>query len=166
MSINRLAVKRSSALPSRYPVRRRRGRFLIGLLAVSVGATALLPAVAGAGAPPKGAHKLVFWINGEARQDVVGSGGVVVVAKCPAEACMVVAAAAGKSPSVHTVKVRTRIAAGGSARMMLPLGSRDDEKLRAALAAGKKPALTVSAKARDGYGAEVPLELTVTALRG
>jgi hypothetical protein len=50
--------------------------------------------------------------------------------------------------------------------MMLPIGAKDGAKLQAALAAGKKPALTVSATARDGYGAEVPLELTVTALRG
>lgn len=50
--------------------------------------------------------------------------------------------------------------------MMLPLSATDGAKLRAAIASGKKPALTVSAMARDAYGAKVPLELTVTALRG
>ncbi len=47
--------------------------------------------------------------------------------------------------------------------MMLPLSAKDGAKLEAALAAGKKPVLTVSAMARDGYGAKVPLELKVTA---
>lgn len=162
MSIIRPAVKRS-AVRAPYPLRRRPGLILIGL-AVTAG-SALIPAVSSAGSP-HGVHKLVFKIDGQARQNVLGAGGIVVTARCPAEACMVVASAKGKSPSVQTGKVRARVAGGGSERMMLPLGARDGEKLRAALASGKKPALTVSAMARDGYGAEVPLELTVTALRG
>ena len=74
--------------------------------------------------------------------------------------------AKAESPSVHTGKVRAHVAGGGSQRMMIPLGAKARGKLRAALAAGKEPALTVSAMARDGYGAKVPLELTVIALRG
>ena len=132
---------------------------------MSAGAAALVPAISSAGSP-KSVHKLVFKIDGQARQKVVGAGGIVVTARCPAEACTVVASAKGESPSIHTGKVRARVAGGGSQRMMLPLSAKDGEKLRAALAAGKKPALTVSAMARDGYGAKVPLELTVTALRG
>jgi len=164
MSIIRPAVKRSADWTS-YPLRRSPGRILIGLLTVSVGAAALVPAISSAGSP-KGVHKLVFKIDGQARQAVVSAGGIVVTARCPAEACTVVASAKGKSPSVHTGKVRSHVTAGGSQRMMLPLGAKDGQKLRAALAAGKKPALTVSAMARDAYGAKVPLELTVTALRG
>ena len=61
---------------------------------------------------------------------------------------------------------RTSRAGGGSRRMMIPLGAKDGEKLRAALVAGQNPALTVSAMARDDYGAKVPLELTVKALGG
>jgi hypothetical protein len=146
-------------------LRRRPGRILIGLLAVSVGAAAVVPAISSAGSP-KNAHKLVFKIDGQARQDVVGAGGIVVTARCPAEACTVVASAKAKSPSVQTGKVRAHVAGGGSQRMMIPLGAKDGEKLRAALAAGRKPALTVSAMARDDYGAKVPLELTIEALRG
>jgi hypothetical protein len=146
-------------------LRRSSGRILIGLLAVSAGAVALVPAISSAGSP-KNVHKLVFKIDGQARQNVVGAGGVVVTARCPAESCTVVASAKGKSPSVQTDQVRARVAGGGSQRMVLPLSAKDGGKLRAALAAGKKPALTVSAMARDGYGAKVPLELTVTALRG
>jgi hypothetical protein len=163
MSIIRPAVKRS-ARRTPYPLRRRPGLILIGL-AMTAGAAALTPAIAGAGSP-HGVHKLVFRIDGQARQDVVGDGGIVVVARCPNEACAVVASAKGEGPSVHTGEVRTRVAGGGSARMMLPISAKDGAKLRAALASGKKPALTVTATARDGYGAKVPLELTVTALRG
>jgi hypothetical protein len=165
MSINRPAVKRSPDLKSPHLLRRRPGRILIGALAMTMGAAALIPAISTAGAP-HGTHKLVFKINGQARQNVVGAGGIVVTVRCPAEACTVVASAKSTSPQVNTGKVRAQVAGGGSARMMLPIGAKDGAKLQAALAAGKKPALTVSATARDGYGAEVPLELTVTALRG
>jgi hypothetical protein len=165
MSINRPAVKRSPDLNSSHLLRRRPGRILIGLLAMTAGAAALIPAVSSAGAP-HGTHKLVFKINGQARQNVVGAGGIVVKVRCPAEACTVVASAKSESPQVSTGKARARVAGGGSARMMLPLGAKDGAKIQAALASGKKPALTVTAIARDGYGAKVPLELTVTALRG
>ena len=165
MSINRPVVKRSPDLRTRHLVRRRPGRILIGLLAVIAGAAALIPAISSAGSP-KSVHKLVFKIDGQARQKVVGAGGIVVTVRCPAEACTVIASAKSTSPQVHTGNVRARVAGGGSERMMLPFSAKDGEKLRAAMAAGKKPALTVSAMARDGYGAEVPLELTVTALRG
>ncbi|HEY0277869.1 MAG TPA: hypothetical protein VGC32_06335 [Solirubrobacterales bacterium] len=134
-------------------------------MAIIAGAAVLIPAVAGAGSP-SGTHKLVFKIDGQARQNVVSAGGIVVNAECPAEACTVTASAKSASPRVDTGKVRARVAGGGSARLILPLSAKDGEKLQAALAAGKKPALTVSATASDGYGAKVPLELTVTPLRG
>jgi hypothetical protein len=163
MSIIRPTLKRPAAKIT-YPLRRRPGLILIGL-AMTAGAAALIPAIASAGSS-HGVHKLVFKIDGQARQDVVGAGGIVVTAECPTEACTVVASAKGKGPAVQTGKVRARVSGGGSARMMLPLSAKDGDKLRAAIASGKKPALTVSATARDGYGAKVPLELTVTALRG
>ncbi|MCW2978413.1 MAG: hypothetical protein JWO14_140 [Solirubrobacterales bacterium] len=165
MSINRPAVRRSPDPRSPHLVRRRPGRILIGLLAMTAGTAALIPAISSAGAP-HGTHKLVFKIDGRARQNVVGAGGIVVTAECPAEACTVVASAKGESLPVSTGNERARVTAGGSARIMLPFSAKDEAKLQAALAAGKKPALTVTAMARDGYGAKVPLELTVTALRG
>jgi hypothetical protein len=165
MSINRPVVKRSPDPRSPHLLRRRPGRILIGVLAITAGAAALIPAISSAGAP-HGTHKLVFKIDGQARQNVVGAGGIVVTVRCPAEACTVVASAKSTSPQVSTGNVRARVAGGGSARMMIPLSAKDGEELRAALAAGKKPTLVVSAMARDGYGAKVPLELTVTALRG
>lgn len=156
MSINRPAVKRSPVQNSPHLSRRHPGRILIGALAMTVGAAALIPAISTAGAP-HGTHKLVFKIDGQARQNVVGAGGIVVTAQCPAEACTVIASAKATSPQVNTGKVRARVTGGGSARMMLRFSAGDGAKLRAALAAGRKPALTVSAMARDGYGAKVPL---------
>ena len=146
-------------------LRRRPGRILIGALAITAGAAALIPAISTAGAP-HGTHKLVFKIDGQARQNVLDAGGIVVTVRCPAEACTVIASAKATSPQVNTGKVRARVTGGGSARMMLPFSAKDGQMLQVALAAGKKLALTVSATARDGYGAKVPLELTVTALRG
>src|ERR1700750_1116643 len=109
MLIIRQAVKRSPSMrpsglrspdPGSPPlVRRCPGRILIGLLAVSVGAAALVPAISSAGST-KNVHKLVFKIDGQARQDVVGAGGIVVTARCPVEACTVVASAQAESPSV------------------------------------------------------------------
>lgn len=109
MSIIRPAVKRS-AVRTPYPLRRRPGLILIGL-AVTAGA-ALIPAISSAGSP-HAVHKLVFKIDGQARQDVVGAGGIVVIAQCPTEACTVVASAEAKSPAVRTEKVRTRVEGEG-----------------------------------------------------
>ena len=162
MSIIRPVVNRFPVRISR-PVRQGPRLTLVGLLAIVAGA-ALVPAISSAD-PHHGGHKLVFRIDGQARQDVIGTGGIVLTASCPAESCTVVASAKGKRPSIHTDKVRAEVVAGGSARLTLPFDAKDDARLRAALAAGKKPSLTVSATARDGYGAKVPLELTVTALR-
>src|ERR1700748_3603328 len=129
MSIIRPAVKRS-AVRTPYPLRRRPGRILIGL-AVIAGAAALIPAVSSAGAP-HATHKLVFKIDGQARQNVIGAGGIVVIAHCPTEACTVVASEEAESPAVRTETVRTRVEGGGSERMMLPLSAGDGAKLRAA----------------------------------
>src|ERR1700742_2759537 len=109
MSINRPAVKRSPNPKSAHFLRRRPGRILIGALAMTVVAAALIPAISSAGAAPA-THKLVFKIDGQARQDVVGAGGIVVKAECPAEACTVVASAKATSPQVETGQVRVRVA--------------------------------------------------------
>src|ERR1700743_760524 len=105
MSIIRPALKRS-AVRTPYPLRRRPGLILIGLAVTA--AAALIPAVSSAGAP-HATHKLVFKIDGQARQNVIGAGGIVVIAHCPTEACTVVASAQGESPALRTEKVRTRV---------------------------------------------------------
>src|ERR1700729_3846002 len=105
MSINRPAVKRSPDPQSPHLLRRRPGRILIGVMAMTVGAAALIPAISSAGAT-HGTHKLVFKIDGQARQNVVGAGGIVVKAECPAEACTGVASAKSTSPQVDTAHLR------------------------------------------------------------
>ncbi|MFT3862857.1 MAG: hypothetical protein QM729_01190 [Solirubrobacterales bacterium] len=139
-------------------LKRSRGRILIGLLTLTATTVALAPATATA-APEK--HDLVFKISGQARQNVVGAHGIVITARCPTEACTVVAAASSKSPSIHTGKVRARVAAGGSERLTLPLGKKGGAKLEAALAAGKSPTFTVQITAKDAFGVRVPLSLQV-----
>lgn len=140
-------------------LKRRRHGFLIGVLAVTAGAAALAPVASSTAAP--GGHDLVFRISGPAHQDVVGAGAIVFSARCPADACTIVASAKSASPSIASGKVRARIAAGGKERITVPLGARATAKLQAALEAGKSPTLTVRATARDAFGAKVPLELKV-----
>jgi hypothetical protein len=140
----------------RPPLRPRRGRILIGLLAVTATVAALVPI-----AQARAHHDLVFKVGGSSRQNVIGSHGIVISVHCPAEACTVVASAAGTSPAVHTGKVHAKVAAGGTKRITLPLDTRDGAKLKAALEAGKAPTLTVRATAHDSFGGKVPLSLTV-----
>jgi hypothetical protein len=137
-------------------LRPRRGRILIGLLAATATAAALVPI-----AQAKARHDLVFKVSGSARQNVVGTHSIVISVHCPAEACTVVASATSTSSSVHTGKVHAKVGAGGTKRITLPLDSRDNAKLKAALEAGKAPTLTVHATAHDAFGGKVPLTLTV-----
>ncbi|HEX4753845.1 MAG TPA: hypothetical protein VH268_13165, partial [Solirubrobacterales bacterium] len=144
----------------RPPERPRRGRKVIALLTVAATAAALVPAASSAHRG-SGRHHLVFKLAGPAHQNVIGTHGIVISVRCPAEACTVVASATSSSPSIHTAKVRIRVAAGGTERLTLPLSTRDSGKLKAALEAGKKPSLTVKATAKDGFGSKVPLSLRV-----
>jgi hypothetical protein len=139
--------------------RPRRGRKVIGLLAVTATAAAFVPIASSAQA--QGHHNLVFKVAGAAHQNVIDAHGIVISVRCPAEACTVVASATSSSPSVHTGKIRAHVAAGGTERLTLPISPRDSGKLKAALEAGKAPTLTVKATAKDGFGSEVPLSLQV-----
>jgi hypothetical protein len=142
----------------RHHQRPRRGAFLIGLVSALSLLAALVPA--GAGAKP-GAHHLVFRLSGAEHQNVVGSGAVEVLVRCPAEACTVVASATAKSPSVHSATARVRVPAGGSRELAIAVSDRQSAKLAAARKAGKAPTLTVHATAKDKSGNSVPLTLAV-----
>jgi hypothetical protein len=144
----------------RPPMKPRRGRKVIGLLAVTALSAALIPAASSAHRG-SGRHNLVFRVTGSAHQDVIDAHGIVISVRCPAEACTVVASATSASPSIHTGKFHAHVAAGGAERLTLPLSTRDSGKLKAALEAGKAPTLTVKATAKDGFGSEVPLSLQV-----
>jgi hypothetical protein len=141
-------------------MRPRRGRKVIGLLAVTALSAALVPAASSAHRG-SGRHNLVFKVTGSSHQNVIGTHGIVISVRCPAEACTVVASATSTSPSIHTTTVRAHVAAGGAGRLTLPLSTRDSGKLKAALEAGKAPILTVKATAKDGFASKVPLSLQV-----
>jgi hypothetical protein len=139
----------------RPPLRPRRRRFLIGLVAAI--AILALPVAASAGAR----HHLVFQLSGSSHQNVVDAGGITIALHCPTEACTVVASASSASPSLRTASVRTRVAGGTTKQLTLPLAPRQTGKLKAALEAGKTPILTVNATARDSSGNRVPLSFQV-----
>jgi hypothetical protein len=140
---------------ARPPLRPRRARFFIGLVAAAA-ALALVPAASGAPT-----HHLVFRLSGSSHQDMVAAEGIAIGLHCPIEACTVVASASSASPSVRTASVRTQIAAGTAKQLILPLAPRQTDKLKAALEAGQSPTLTVHATARDSSGNRVPLTLQV-----
>lgn len=137
-------------------------RILTGLVAAII-AAALVPSAAGAGAP-KG-HHLVFHLSGQSHQDVIGAHSVTVRARCPAEACIVVASATSKSPSFQTAKVHARVPAGGAEALSVPLSPRDRGELKAAFEAGHLPTLIVKVIAHDGAGNRVPLKIEVRPLK-
>jgi len=143
----------------RPPVRPRRRRKVIGILAAIATAAALVPIASGAQARVR--HNLVFKVTGSSHQNVIDAHGIVISVRCPAEACTVVASATSSSPSIHTAKIHAHVPAGGTERLTLPLSARDGGKLAAALEAGKKPSLTVKATAKDKFGSKVPLSLQV-----
>jgi hypothetical protein len=145
-------------------LRLRPGRILIGLL-TAITAAALIPSAAGAGAPkgdqaPAG-HHLVFRLSGRSHQDVIGAHSVTVRARCPVEACTVVASATSQSPAIHTARVHAQIPAGSAAALTVPLAPRDRGKLKAALEAGHSPTLMVKVIAHDGAGNRIPLTIEV-----
>ena len=132
-------------------------------LSVPVVAAAFVPSLAGAGAP-KG-HHLEFRLSGRDHQDVLGEGAIVINARCPTEACTVVATATSEKPSIHTATVHAKIAAGKAASITLPLAKKQKGKLKAALEAGKSAPLTVKATAHDHAGNRIPLSFEVRAYK-
>jgi hypothetical protein len=141
------------------PALRLRPRRILTALAATIALAALIPMAAGAGGPK--VHRLVFNLSGSFRQDVIGAGVIKIRARCPTEACTVVAQATSKSPSFRTAKVHAHVPAGSAESIFLPLAPRDRGKLKAAFKAGHSPTLTVKATAHDVVGTEVPLSIKV-----
>jgi hypothetical protein len=146
----------SSIRPS---LKRRPGSVFVGLLAASV---TLLPAAA-AGATT---HHLVFSLVGPSIQNVVDAEAVVVMAKCPTEACKVDAYASSTTLGLRTAKVRATVKRGGSTKISLPLTPVQDTRLRSALEAGNSrqgapPIVAIHATAKDDFGTEVPVLLDI-----
>jgi hypothetical protein len=150
----------------RPPQRLHLARVVIAL-AASVAVAGLIPAAAGARGPQgssKG-HHLEFRLSGRDHQDILREGAIVINARCPTEACTVVAQATSRTPAIHTATVHARVGAGKAASISLPLAKRQRGKLKAALRAGKSPTLTVKAIARDHAGNKIPLSFEVRAFK-
>jgi hypothetical protein len=139
------------------PIQRLRRAPLLIALGTGIAAAALVPAAAAA---PQ-MHHLEFHLSGPSPQDIVGKAAIKVNARCPTEACTVVASATSEHPAVHTGSTRVSVRAGGSATLSLPLAPRQRGKLKAALEAGRTPTFTVSAAAHDQAGTRVPLTIQV-----
>jgi Ca2+-binding RTX toxin-like protein len=110
---------------------------------------------------------LGFTLAGAERQRLVRQGAIRVRLKCPLEACTAVVSASGRVRGTKLLlRPRTVAVAAGSARTAaLRLSRKQRRVLRAALAADKRPRLTVTAEARDAAGNRVRQTLRVTAKR-
>lgn len=146
----------------RPPQRLHLTRLIIALVAPVV-VTGFYPAAAGAGATQ--GHHLEFRLSGRDHQDVLGARAIVINARCPTEACTVVARATSRQPSIQSATIHAHVAAGKAATIMLPLAKRQRGKLKAALEAGKSPSLMVKATAHDQVGNKIPLSLEVRAFK-
>lgn len=110
---------------------------------------------------------LSFTLDGAKQQRVLRQGAVRVTLQCPLEDCTAVASASGKVRAV-ALRLRPRsiaVAAGPARTVALRLSTKQRRALRKALAAGKRPRITVTAEARDAAGNTVRSTLRVTARR-
>ncbi|HEX6013584.1 MAG TPA: hypothetical protein VFY87_17650, partial [Geminicoccaceae bacterium] len=129
------------------------------------------PQLGGAGERPDGGQApdttLRFTLAGAKRQRLVRQGAIRVRLECPLEDCSAVASATGR---VRGTRLRLRprtiaVAAGPARAVALRLTRKQRQALRAALAAGTRPRLTVTVTARDAAGNTVRQTLRITAKR-
>ena len=128
------------------------------------------PIVDGGGAADT---ELSFDLSGKGKQRVLKQKGVVVIASCPLEACSVTASGKGKVPRPNRVPlaklnlkpVTEAVGAGVAERIKLRLKRRQLRVIAAALRAGKKPKVKVSAQVTDAAGNVAADALTVKAKR-
>jgi len=110
---------------------------------------------------------LSFVLDGSKRQRLLRQGAVRVRLQSALEDSTVVLSASGRTGAAKLrLRARTIAVAAGPARAVaLRLTAKHRRALRAALAAGKRPRLTVSAEARDAAGNRVSQTLRVTVKR-
>ena len=130
------------------------------------------PQPGGTGEQPSGGGQasdttLRFTLAGAKRQRLVRRGAIRLRLQCPLEDCTAVAGASGRVRGTRMrLRPRTLAVANGAARAVeLRLTRKQRRALRAALAAGTRPRLTVTVKARDAAGNRVRRALQVTATR-
>jgi len=117
------------------------------------------PVPAGGGTTPD--HELDFRLQGRHAQRLLTQRAIVVKLLCPRENCTVSVGAKGKPAKVK--RVSRNVAAGKAKTLKLRLSPKQREAIAAALAAGRKPKLKVSALASDAAGNRVKRTLVVTA---
>ena len=129
------------------------------------------PQPGGAGEQPGGGQTpdttLQFTLAGAKRQRLVRQRAIRLRMQCPLEDCTAVATASGRVRGTRLrLRPRTLSVSDGPARTVeLRLTRKLRRALRAALAAGTRPRLTVTARARDAAGNSVRKSLRVTAKR-
>ena len=115
--------------------------------------------------------ELSFHFAGKRKQRIVKQKGVIVKAGCPLEDCTVTASGRGTLPKPKTFRklnlgpVTESLAGGLVETIEVPLGRRGVRRLKAALAAHRRPRLTISATFADAAGNTVAEALTVKARR-
>ena len=110
---------------------------------------------------------LSFALSGAKRQRLARLGAIRVRLQSALEASSAVVRASGRAGAAK-LRLRPRtvaVAAGPGRTVALRLNRKQRRAIRAALAAGKRPRLTVVAEARDAAGNRVRLTLRVTAKR-
>jgi RTX calcium-binding nonapeptide repeat (4 copies) len=104
---------------------------------------------------------LVFRLQGSHQQRLLAQQAIVVTLRCPQENCTVAVGAKGNLATVK--RVNRRVFAAKAKTLKLRLSSGQRAAIAAALAAGRKPKLKVSAVATDAAGNRVKRTLVVTA---
>jgi Ca2+-binding RTX toxin-like protein len=119
----------------------------------------------GAGAPDTAISAV---LRGARSQRVLKQNGVIVKLSCPQEDCTARARATGRiprrgrTPRSLALKALTRTIPGGETRTLkLRLAKRQRRIVRAALAAGKRPRLSVTVRVTDAAGNAAIRRLTV-----
>ena len=131
----------------------------------------------GGNGPPTGPGdtEVSFDLSGKARQRVVEQKGVIVKASCPAEDCTATASGTARVPKpkggrrprakFNLRPVTEQVSAGVTEKVELPIAKRRLRAMKAALRAGKKPKVTVTANVTDAFGNAATDRLTVRARR-
>ena len=106
---------------------------------------------------------LSFSLSGASRQRLLRQRAVRVKVSCPLEECTTVASGSGRLLKLGPRT--TRVAAATTGTVKLRLTRKQLSALRKALAAGRRPKVKVTVRARDAAGNTVERALRVTARR-
>jgi hypothetical protein len=112
------------------------------------------------GTPPD--TTLSVTVGGAHRQRLLRQKAVHMKVACPDEACTIVATATGK---LRLRPLTTSLSAGATRTLKLRLTRKQLAVVRRAIAAGRRPSLSVTVQAQDAAGNTVSRTKRVTAVR-